>query len=334
MTVGLGASLPAEDGTKSIKHLLFGELAGNGWYYGSDGVRSPLHFMRNPGEPAYDGAVPDFATRVLVTGGNTGIGFALCRQLAAEHGCHVYLGSRSLDKGRAAVQAILGSHPNARCELVQIDTGSDESVSSAAAAVKALLKGDTLYGVVNNAGCGLAHGVDAEAMVNVNLFGPKRVSEAFIPLLSPALGRVVNIGSGAGPMYVRSCGPAAKQQLCKEDQTWEEIEAHLKSVDPKSTPMSGYGLSKALLANYTSYLAKVNPNLKVNCCSPGFIDTAIVKGMGASKTPEEGTVAAKHLLFGELAGNGWYYGSDGVRSPLHFMRNPGEPAYDGVVPQF
>ena len=30
--------------------------------------------------------------------------------------------------------------------------------------------------------------------------------------------------------------------------------------------------------------------------------------------------------------SGWYYGSDGARSPLHFMRNPGEPAYDGVVP--
>ena len=29
--------------------------------------------------------------------------------------------------------------------------------------------------------------------------------------------------------------------------------------------------------------------------------------------------------------SGWYYGSDGVRSPLHFMRG-GEPAYDGVVP--
>ena len=46
----------------------------------------------------------------------------------------------------------------------------------------------------------------------------------------------------------------------------------------------------------------------------------------------QGTVAIKKLLFDELQGNGWYYGSDGVRSPLHFMRNPGEPAYDGVVP--
>ena len=29
-------------------------------------------------------------------------------------------------------------------------------------------------------------------------------------------------------------------------------------------------------------------------------------------------------------GNGWYYGSDGLRSPLHYMRNPGEPPWDGV----
>ena len=27
-----------------------------------------------------------------------------------------------------------------------------------------------------------------------------------------------------------------------------------------------------------------------------------------------------------------YYGSDGMRSPYHFMRNPGEPVYDGVPP--
>ena len=32
--------------------------------------------------------------------------------------------------------------------------------------------------------------------------------------------------------------------------------------------------------------------------------------------------------------SGWYFGSDAVRSPLHFMRNPGEPPYDGQVPVF
>ena len=39
-------------------------------------------------------------------------------------------------------------------------------------------------------------------------------------------------------------------------------------------------------------------------------------------------------LFDELPGNGFYYGSDGLRSPLHFMREPGEPEYDGKAPVF
>lgn len=53
----------------------------------------------------------------------------------------------------------------------------------------------------------------------------------------------------------------------------------------------------------------------------------------ATKTPEEGTLAIKHCLF--TAGpeaSGWYLGSDAVRSPLHYMRNPGEPPFDGVQP--
>ena len=79
-------------------------------------------------------------------------------------------------------------------------------------------------------------------------------------------------------------------------------------------------------------LAKMNPKLLISCCTPGFIDTKLTAGFGATKTPEEGTVAIKNCLFGQLDGSGWYYGSDGVRSPLHFMRSPGEPEYDGIPP--
>jgi NAD(P)-dependent dehydrogenase (short-subunit alcohol dehydrogenase family) len=96
--------------------------------------------------------------------------------------------------------------------------------------------------------------------------------------------------------------------------------------------MSGYGLSKALLACYTMLLAKEHPEWVVSCITPGFIDTKLTAGMGATKTPEEGTVSIKHCLFEQLQGSGWFYGSDAVRSPLHFLRNPGEPAYDGVPP--
>lgn len=73
---------------------------------------------------------------------------------------------------------------------------------------------------------------------------------------------------------------------------------------------------------------------RVSTVSPGFIATNIVAGFGASKPPEQGTVAIRKCLFEKLNGNGWYYGSDGLRSPYHYMRNPSEPEWDGIVPSF
>ena len=36
---------------------------------------------------------------ILVTGGNAGIGLALCRQLAADHGAKVFMGARNAERG-------------------------------------------------------------------------------------------------------------------------------------------------------------------------------------------------------------------------------------------
>eukprot|EP00438_Fugacium_kawagutii_P034272 Skav205201 [mRNA] locus=scaffold376:86439:87278:+ [translate_table: standard] len=274
------------------------------------------------------------AQHILVTGGNAGIGLALCKQLTYEHGCHVYMGSRSLEKGAAAVKTIMDGKPascKGTCEVVQLDTTSDESVVSAAAAVKSILEaeGAQLYAIVNNAGAGLAHGVTPDVVMNTNLFGPKRVIEGFMPLLSKS-GRIVNVGSGAGPMYVARCSLDVKKMLCSPEVTWEQIAEHAKSaLGSGADSMGGYGLSKALLSSYTMLLARQHPELLVSCLSPGFIETGMTKGFGASKTPEEGTVSLRHCLFEKLGGNGWFYGSDALRSPLHFLRNPGEPVYNG-----
>lgn len=276
--------------------------------------------------------------RILVTGGNAGIGFALCRQLVHERSCHVYLGSRSVEKGNDAANQILSNKPSESsgfCQLVQIDTSSDTSVADAACTVKSLLKADgaQLYAVVNNAGTGLNHGSTADQIVNTNLYGPKRVCDAFLALLDCKEGRIVNVGSGAGPMYVQKCPVEIKRLLCSPEITWPEIEEHAKAgLGSPADSMSGYGLSKALLHSYTMLLAKEQPHLKINALSPGFIETSMTKGWGATKQPEEGTVSIMHCLFGELEGNGLYYGSDAVRSPLYVMRNPGEPAYTGELP--
>mmetsp|Transcript_26104 Transcript_26104/g.67162 ORF Transcript_26104/g.67162 Transcript_26104/m.67162 type:complete len:281 (-) Transcript_26104:311-1153(-) len=278
------------------------------------------------------------ARAVLVTGGNAGIGAALCRQLAAEHGCRVLMGARNAERGEAAAAAIAKALPDGcggSVELVVMDVADDASVGKAAVEVADRLGGDKLYAVVNNAGVGLQSQTSPEQVLNTNLLGPKRVCEAFTPLLSPAGGRIVNVGSGAGPMYVGKCPPEAQAFLCRPPESWEKIEAWAHGehgLGSASDSMGGYGLSKALLASYTMLFAKQHPELLVSVITPGFIDTKLTAGYGAPKTPEEGTTAIVHCLFAELEGSGFYYGSDAVRSPLHFMRNPGEPAYDGVPP--
>ena len=62
---------------------------------------------------------------ILVTGGNAGIGFALCTVLARDHGCKVYLGSRDHTKGALAVAQILEAVKGADVELAK---GSAEAL--------------------------------------------------------------------------------------------------------------------------------------------------------------------------------------------------------------
>jgi carbonyl reductase 1 len=271
--------------------------------------------------------------RIVVTGGNSGIGFALCKQLALEDGCFVYLGARSLSKAEEAVALLLASSPSlaGRLAPLAVDPGFDETVRAAAAS----LVGLELYAVVNNAGTGLGHKTAPEEVLNVNAVGPKRVTEAFLPLLAPG-GRVVNVGSGAAGSFVKSQPPEVQKLLCSPPASWDRLEALLavKKTDEAfmKDPWGPYGLSKAVLAAYTMLAAKAAPSILFSCVSPGFIATRMTAGLGASKPPEEGTASIRHALFAPLAGNGWYYGSDAIRSPYHFMRNPGEPAYDGVPP--
>ena len=105
-----------------------------------------------------------------------------------------------------------------------------------------------------------------------------------------------------------------------------------------------YGLSKAAVSCYTVGLAAQHPNLVINACTPGFIETDLTRPFCevAKKTPAEmgmksidaGAECPVYLALDEIPtpkGEGWFYGSDSVRSPLHAYRSPGDPPFNGVV---
>ncbi|KAL7544309.1 hypothetical protein ACHAWF_007692 [Thalassiosira exigua] len=269
--------------------------------------------------------------RILVTGANQGIGLALTKQLVADHGCYVYLGARDAARGAEAVEEVKAT-AGTSVELVTVDVGNDASVRQAASELSRQLRGEKLYAVVNNAGAGFSQ--HPSEILDTNTRGPRRVVDNFLPLIDDSRGRIVNVGSGGGPRFFEALRSDFDKQRYLFGLTEEEIEAEILKIEATGNSYEAYRGSKALLACYTMDLAEKHPNLMISVLTPGWIKTRMTAESGASKEPHEGTVALKKCLFEDLPGSGYFWGSDGKRSPSHFMRNPGEPEYDGTLPSF
>ena len=289
--------------------------------------------------------------RILITGANKGIGLATVAKLLGSYDeTFLLLGSRDSKKGQQALNSLLNIQPEwkDRLDLIQIDVEQDLSVNSAAEEVVTKF-GKTpspLYAIVNNAGIGDSM-LGLNKVLQVNTFGPKRVCDAFLPLLNPSIGRVVNVTSASGPLYLAGSSNETKKLLTNPEVSWTEIEKFmsecLKLESERTTDWGGdwsaYGISKACTNAYSIYLAKNNPNLTINACTPGFIETDLTRPLAESngktpaemgmKSPEEGVSASVFLLMGNPSGSGHYYGSDCVRSPLDKYRSPGDPPYTG-----
>jgi NAD(P)-dependent dehydrogenase (short-subunit alcohol dehydrogenase family) len=141
---------------------------------------------------------------VVVTGASTGIGWASAKLLLDK-------GFRVFGSVRKQVDAErLKSEFGANFTSLMFDITDEPTVLAAAREVRAALNGETLAGLVNNAGiavAGPALELSADAFrrqMEVNVIGPVIATQAFAPLLGsdPALrgpeGRIVMISSVAG----------------------------------------------------------------------------------------------------------------------------------------
>jgi NAD(P)-dependent dehydrogenase (short-subunit alcohol dehydrogenase family) len=146
----------------------------------------------------------------IVTGANRGIGFEVCRQLAAK-GFTVLLGARDVEKGRAAAAKLSNT-----VIAVELDVANPDHPARVAREI------DQEYGridvLVNNAG---VHYDDDETALTadwrvvreafeVNFFGAWRMAQAIAPLMRTARrGRIVNVSSQAGSLATMRGGTPA-----------------------------------------------------------------------------------------------------------------------------
>ncbi len=145
----------------------------------------------------------------LVTGANKSIGFEVVRQLA-QKGVYVYLGSRNLENGVAAVKK-LKAEGLSNVEAIQLDITDDESVKNARTEIGKKI--EVLDILINNAGiyggypqAALDSTIDQfKIAYDTNVYGVVRVTQAFIDLLkkSPEP-RIVNVSSSQGSITLHS----------------------------------------------------------------------------------------------------------------------------------
>lgn len=144
---------------------------------------------------------------VLITGASTGIGAACARRLAAA-GMRVYAGIR-----QAADAAALHAQNPALITPVHLDVTDAGSIAAAVATLDAQLGDGGLGGLVNNAGIAIGGPLEVlpldeiRRQFDVNVFGALAVSQAFLPQLRRARGRIVNMGSIAGRIALPFLGP-------------------------------------------------------------------------------------------------------------------------------
>lgn len=213
----------------------------------------------------------------LVTGANKGIGYEIASGLGAL-GWKVGVGARDAERREAAVSSLRADGVDAFG--VPMDVTDDESVTAAARLVQEQARG--LDVLINNAGitggpAQMPTTVDLQtlrAVLETNVFGPIRVTNAMLPMLRrSSTPRIVNVSSSVGSLTLQT------------------------SPDAETGPIAvAYSPSKSYLNAVTVQYAKElqDTNILINAACPGFVATDL-NGFHGHRTPQQGAATPIRL---------------------------------------
>ncbi|PWA62412.1 glucose/ribitol dehydrogenase [Artemisia annua] len=254
----------------------------------------------------------------VVTGGNKGIGFEICRQLALT-GIEVILTSRNESRGVEAVEKLKSSGLS-NVIFHQLDITDSSSIARLAKFIEThfrkldiLINNAAESGIIIHeeefrAGGGFVQLTDerAELLTNVidepyelgeqclhiNYYGTKAVTEALIPILQLSKSpRIVNVSSTGGDLIVLNDEKMRHELQDIEKLTEERIDEIVQSFlkDFKNAKLkengwpltiSAYKVSKIAVNAYTRLLARRFKSIIVNCVHPGYVVTDMTSQTG------------------------------------------------------
>jgi retinol dehydrogenase-14 len=199
---------------------------------------------------------------VLITGGNSGIGYEMALAFAAQ-GDHVIIAARSESKSQAAIDRIKARYPASRVEALPLDLADFGDVDRCAVAV--LKKMPTIDVLILNAGLytmklyTLANGY--EAMMGIMHFGHFRLAQHLLEAVKAAKqGRIVVTSS-----MIHKLGKI-------DEASFTRPQKHL-------TGLHAYGQAKLANLLFTRELAQrlKGSNVTVNAFHPGAVATDIYR---------------------------------------------------------
>lgn len=165
---------------------------------------------------------------IVVTGASSGIGKASALHLV-DCGFHVVAGVRKESDGDDLESLRPGG-----ITWVRLDVTDSEQIAAAAQTVADKAGERGLAGLLNNAGVSINGPLeflpidDLRKQLDVNVIGQIAVTQAFLPLLRKARGRIVNMGSIAGRMSMAMGGPYSASKFAMEALT-DSLRMELRS---------------------------------------------------------------------------------------------------------